>query len=148
MKHLFSKLLMPVIAITVVSCSNDEWIEVQHGSLRDAEYSGKNLEVYLNGQPANVTSVIIDCEQDLEKTTVERTDSSVNINTYYYLTAIIKDFPKKEETLELHTIMDDYSTFEGEIQLHGKWHEYHAEFTDDPFIRPENQQLIIRFTEK
>ena len=82
MKHLFSKLLMPVIAITVVSCSNDEWIEVQHGSLRDAEYSGKNLEVYLNGQPANVTSVIIDCEQDLEKTTVERTDSSVNIITY------------------------------------------------------------------
>lgn len=47
MKHLFSKLLMPVIAITVVSCSNDEWIEVQHGSLQDAEYSGKNLEVYL-----------------------------------------------------------------------------------------------------
>ncbi len=89
MKHLFSKLLMPVIAITVVSCCNDEWIEVQHGSLRDAEYSGKNLEVYLNDQPANVTSVIIDCEQDMEKTTVERTDSSVNINTYYYLTAII-----------------------------------------------------------
>lgn len=148
MKHLFSKLLMPVIAITVVSCSNDGWIEIKYASFRDAEYSGKNLEVYLNGQPANVTSVIIDCNQDLEKTTVEHTDSSVNIDTYYYLTAIIKDFPEKEETLELHTIMEDCTTFEGETQLHGKRYEYHAEFTDTPFIRPENQQLIIRFTEK
>lgn len=143
-----AKFLLILCLIGLLSCTNDEWIEVQHGSLRDAEYSGKNLEVYLNGQPASATSVTIDCEQDLEKTTVERTDSSVNIITYYYLTAIIKDFPEKEETLELHTIMDDCSTFKGDIQLHGKWYEYHAEFTDDPFIRPENQQLIIRFTEK
>ncbi len=143
-----AKFLLLLCLMGLLSCTDDGWIEIKYASFRDAEYSGKNLEVYLNGQPANVTSVIIDCNQDLEKTTVEHTDSSVNIDTYYYLTAIIKDFPEKEETLELHTIMEDCTTFEGETQLHGKRYEYHAEFTDTPFIRPENQQLIIRFTEK
>ena len=143
--------LMMLCAGFVSSCSDDDEVPgngVHNGSLRDGNYSGDNLTLFIDGTDtcANATAKVY---SDIKSSTSHKDENgNLSFDDEFYTTITIANFPKEQQTTVLKTELLGYKDIAGEVTIDKVAYDFKGEFTGTPLDAHEKQGLIIYFTAK
>lgn len=135
-----------ILAMLFSACGDDEGYEpaYSYSSHRDGTYSGKRLEITLDGKPMTGVSSVSIKSRFLDA--VYEYDSIGNVTSNYpiFITEVfIKGFPCHKKAFLFRTV-SDFDGFKGHTTVDMKNYRYTGEFTGNPFEHPDKQGLVLR----